>query len=265
MNEHEVYPNAPLVSVSFELRHPESDTLTATQRAAFRDMLREHLPMMRSRQATQHTIEVGPSAAIPQVRTEEFPKYFNRKNTIAASFLNGSVVVETSQYPGWNEFSDLIALVCNARHEISPLDGVERVGLRYVDEIRIPTEDSPEWQKYLTPSVLGPGPADVDGLSLKEWQGVAAYGPESGRSLVVRYGTGQGFATDPNAELRRKTTPLPGPFFLLDIDSFWIPELEVPVYSDSAIRDIAELLHKPVREKFEQSITEHLRNEVLRK
>lgn len=265
MNQREVYPNAPLVSVSFELRHPQAETLTPRQRTLFKDLLSGELPVMRSQQFASQTIEFGPSGAVPQVQTEEFPKYFDRKTTIAASLLRTSTIVETTQYPGWDDFSKLLLKVCNARNEVSPIDGVERIGLRYIDEIRIPDTEDPEWSEYLLPSLLGPRVENDPDLPLRQWQGIAVYGPERGRSLVMRHATGEGFAVDPNGELRRKSPVYPGKFFMLDLDSFWVPESGVPVFSIPLIEETGEALHAPVREMFEQCITDRLRDEVFRK
>ncbi|GAA4655746.1 TIGR04255 family protein [Arthrobacter gyeryongensis] len=265
MNQREIYPNAPLVSVSFELRHPESDTLSAKQRSLFKELIRQYLPVMRTQQSTVQTVEIGPSGPVQHVSTEEVPKYFDRENTMAASLLKSSTIVETTQYPGWERFREVLAAVCSARHEVSNIDGVERIGLRYIDEIRVPGTDIPDWGMYLNDSLLGPRSANGIGLPLKQWQGVAAFGPEKGRSLVLRYASGEGFATDPNGELRRKSPSYPGPFFLLDVDSFWVPEAGVPEFSPTLLTSQGDALHAPVREMFEQLITDRLRNEVFRK
>lgn len=264
-HKREVYPSAPLVSVAFELRHPQSETLSPRQRTIFKELLSNELPVMRSQQVSSQTIEFGPSGAVPTVQTEESPKYFDRKTTVAASLLSSSTIVETTQYPGWENFSELIWKVCEARNEISPIDGIERIGLRYIDEIRIPDTEDPEWSEYLVPSLLGPHVESAQDLPLKQWQGVAVFGPERGRSLVMRHATGEGFAVNPNGDLRRKSPAYPGKFFLLDLDSFWVPESEVPVFSMDLIRETSEALHAPVREMFEQCITDRLRNEVFRK
>ncbi|MGO4192249.1 TIGR04255 family protein [Arthrobacter sp. YAF17] len=265
MNQREIYPNAPLVSVSFELRHPESDTLSAKQRSLFKELIRQHLPVMRTQQSTVQTIDLGPSGPVQRVSTEEVPKYFDRENTTAVSLHKNSIIVETTQYPGWEGFREIVVAACMARHEVSNFDGVERIGLRYIDEIRVPGTDVPDWGSYLNGSLLGPRSDNGIGLTLNQWQGVAAFGPEAGRSLVLRYASGEGFATDPNGELRRKSPSYPGPFFLLDVDSFWVPEDGVPEFSESLLTSQSEALHAPVREMFEQMITDRLRNEVFRK
>jgi len=52
--------------------------------------------------------------------------------------------------------------------------------------------------------------------------------------------------------------------FRLDIDSYWQPSVEVPEFDRDLILDLADTLHKPVREVFERLITDRLREEVLR-
>lgn len=265
MNQREVYPNAPLVSVSFELRHPQSEIITPGQRSLFKDLLRDELPVMRTQQLTSQTIDFGPPGPSAQMQTEEYPKYFDRHMTVAASLLRSSTVVETTQYPGWDAFCELIIKVCKSRHEVTPIDGIERIGLRYIDEIRIPDTENPNWDDYLVPSLQGPRVENDPDLPLEHWQGVAAYGPKQGRSLVMRHATGQGFAVDPNGDLRRKSPEFPGKFFMLDLDSFWVPESGIPVFSVPLIEETGNALHAPVREMFEQCITDRLRNEVFRK
>ncbi|MCU6479894.1 TIGR04255 family protein [Arthrobacter sp. A2-55] len=265
MKEREVYPNAPLVSVSFELRHPQTETLNGRQRALIKERLAGLLPVMRSQQAITQMVEIGPAGAVPHAQSEEYPKYFDRKMTIAASLLQGAIIVETTQYPGWEVLSEILLAVCEARHESSPIDGVERIGLRYIDEIRIFGVDDPNWSEYLIPSLLGPQVQASPDLPLNQWQGASVYGPSAGRSLVVRHATGDGYAIDPSGELRHKTPAYPGKFFMLDLDSFWVPEVEVPVFSMDLLREYGEALHAPVREMFENCITEKLREEVLRK
>ncbi|MDR6989646.1 uncharacterized protein (TIGR04255 family) [Paenarthrobacter nitroguajacolicus] len=265
MTLREVYPNAPLASVSFELRHPESDTLTAPQRSLYKELIRKYLPVMRTQQSTVQTLEFTPAGPVPRVSTEEVPKYFDRESTISASLLKASTIVETSQYSGWERFYEIVAAVCLARHEVVAFDGVERIGLRYVDEIRVGGTEAPDWGEYLNASLLGPQMEHGIDLDLRQWQGTASYGPSEGRSLVLRYTSGEGLVIDPDAELRRKSPSFPGPFFLLDIDSFWMPAHGTPEFSETLLTSQCEMLHAPIREMFEQLITDRLRNEVLRK
>jgi uncharacterized protein (TIGR04255 family) len=68
-----------------------------------------------------------------------------------------------------------------------------------------------------------------------------------------------------NAPLKRRSPPSnSGPYFLVDIDSFWAAGDAVPEFSVNRALEMIDQLHGPVRELFEAAITERLRTEVLR-
>jgi len=267
MEEREVYPNAPVVLVALELRHPTADPLSPTQRLRIKRRLAARVPIMRNGQLTQITAAMqagGAPAAAPEVRVEQFPRYFSRDNTAAVSVRAEAVVVETTRYGRWEQLRDLVADVLEARQEVGGIDGIERLGLRYIDEIRVPGEPVHDWAPWVDPTLLGPAPIGEElGLTTAQWQGVTAFTPARDRTLVLRYGPRNGFAVDPGGDLKR-STPTPGPFFLLDIDSFWTPSEEVPEFDIKTLLATCDELHAPVRRVFERLITDRLREEVLR-
>lgn len=261
--EREVYPNAPVALVAVEIRHPTASPLSHADRLKIKRRLSAHLPIMRSGQLTQISAAMAAGGA-PEVRTEEFPRYFSRDNTAAVSVRAEAVVVETTRYGRWEQLRALVAEVLEARQEVGGIDGVERVGLRYVDEIRVPGEPAHEWAPWVDSTLLGPSPIGGElGLMAAQWQGVTAFTPAPERTVVLRYGPRDGFAVDPGGDLKR-STPTPGPFFLMDIDSFWTPSEGVPEFDIKTLLATCDELHAPVRKLFERLITDRLRKEVLR-
>ena len=119
------------------------------------------------------------------------------------------------------------------------LVGIERIGLRYVLEIRVPAgvDGRIEWTNWIDESLLGPQRLAPGGLLLTEWQGAAVYREaQPGKSLIVRYGPGVGQALDAQYHLRRVTPVQAGQFFLMDIDSFWTPPTgAIPEYNREAL------------------------------
>jgi len=83
---------------------------------------------------------------------------------------------------------------------------------------------------------------------------------DSGPALRPR----DGYAVDPGGELKR-SAPVPGAFFLLDIDSYWTPSEGIPEFDVGQLLTTSEDLHAPVRRLFESLITDELREEVLRR
>jgi uncharacterized protein (TIGR04255 family) len=264
----EIYPNAPVALVAVEVRHPMSAPLTPVERREMKRGLAAHTPIQRSGQQVKHQISatVPPSGEpIPShTTTEEFPQYLSRDSRLAVSMKSESLVVETTRYGAWTELREFLAAVLEVRHQVSGVDGVERVGLRYVDEIRVPDDPSGDWGEWVHQSLLGPAEVGARlGLTPQPWQGASAFSVAPQQHVVLRYGAYEGYAVDPNGVLARPIST-PARFFLLDIDSFWIPSEGTPEFNAEAVLRTANDLHAPVSSLFEHLITDRLRDEVLR-
>lgn len=263
MDEQEVYPNAPVVLVALEVRHPVSESLTPSEVRGIKARLSARAPISRNTQMS--SVQSIPGAASPTTtNVENFTRFLNRESTLAISFRREAIVVETSVYQGWEEFRAIVSEAIDTRMGVAPVDGMERVGIRYIDEIRVPSDDEGvQWDHWMSPSLLGPeSNASID-LPLSQWQGVAVYGSQPGHTLVLRYGPMTGFALDPSSELKRKPAD-GGDFFLLDIDSFWTPAGSIPEIERDTLIATCNELHAPVRRLFEGLIQNRLRDEVFR-
>ena len=261
MNEHEVYPHAPVVLVALEVRHPTADPLTPSESRAIKKLLSDQLPI--ERPGAQVNVQITSGAASPATTIEHFPRYINRETTLSVSIRQDAIVIEASRYPGWEEFRALALHALDARMQIAPIVGVERVGIRYIDEIRTPDSGEVDWADWIHPSLLGPNSSIVD-LPISQWQGLGIYGSQPGNMLAFRYGPREGYAVDPSSDLRRVKPADGGLFFLMDIDSFWTPDGAIPEYDRDLMLSTCNDLHTPVRALFEEMITDRLRDEVLR-
>lgn len=263
-DEREVYPNAPVVLVALEVRHPVAEPLSRAQRNLIKQRLVDYTPIMRLHQQQLLTfLQVGAAPSVQDARVEEFPRYFSRDSTVAVSVRSDALVIETTRYGQWERLRAIAAEAFDARQELGPVDGLERVGLRYIDEIRVPDLEG-GWEPWVHRALLGASVVgETVGLSPILWQGVSAFsnGPEFG--VVLRYGPRDGFAVDPGGELKRSAST-PGPFFLIDIDSSWTPGGGVPEFDTKVLLSICDDLRNPVRDLFERLVTERLREEVLR-
>jgi uncharacterized protein (TIGR04255 family) len=265
VEEREIYPNAPVVLVALEVKHPDAGSLSHAQQRKIKQHLIKDAPIQRTGQLATVEGFLGPSST-PTVRVEKFPRYLSRDSTLSVSFRDTAVVVETTRYPGWRPLLSLGVSAWQARVEVGDIDGVERAGLRFVNEVRVPVDSLSGWRQWVDPGLLGP--ADVAGklhLPLGQWQGLTTFRPSAEHTVVLRYGTADGYAVDPGGDLKRPAAHPPGPFFLIDIDSFWTPEGGVPDFDVEALTQTVDDLHGPVDGLFENLITERLREEVLRR
>ncbi len=263
MTAREVYPSAPVALVALEVRHPHAPLDSRGPAwAQVKKILSPVTQIAGESHAT--TLMLGPG--MPNQQTETSPRFSSRDRSTAVTFRSTSVVVETTKYERYERLREIIELALEARQAAGGVDGVQRIGLRYFDEIGAPGVDRAlDWSVWLDPSLIGPAPlAAAHGLSAAQWQGVTVFeGQSPGTAVVLRYGPGDGYAVDPGGELRRPA-PAPGPYFLLDIDSYWAPE-DVPPFDLKELLATCDELHRPVRDLFESLITEKLKKEVLRR
>ncbi len=277
MNDDEVYPTPPVAApvtapvtvpvalVTMEIRHPATDSLTESTGRELKHLLAAHLPIERQAQDMSWGM-VAPGAA-PTPTAERFVRFVNRDNTVAASMKNQAIVIETTDYTTFEALCDIAMLVVDARAQVSSLVGVERIGLRYVLEIRVPVgvDGRVEWSNWIAEPLLGPHRIAPGGLFLTEWQGAAVYRePQPGKSLIIRYGPGFGQALDANYHLRRATQVQPGPYFLMDIDSFWTPSGSIPEYNRDELLSTYQGLYAPARSVFQEMLTSRMKDDLLR-
>jgi uncharacterized protein (TIGR04255 family) len=262
--DREIYPNAPVVLVAVEARHPESALLSPGEQGEIKRLLAATFPLPQPLQNTRVSATAG---APPTIENELIPRFATRDQTTAVTFGAQAVSVETTKHEGFDHLCDLIRVSVEARQKVAPVDGLMRLGLRYIDEVRVPDicEGDAGWGEWVDASLIGPAVLGARlGLVPEQWQGATVFGRGSGRQMTVRYGPREGFAVMPGGLLQRPAPP-PGMFFLLDIDSYWIATGEVPEFTAEAIVELCSDLHEPVSRLFESLITDRLRTEVLRR
>jgi uncharacterized protein (TIGR04255 family) len=266
----EIYPSAPLRFVASELIFPP--VLALQDERMKREIyarLRGLFPVPAAGPPIMggFGIQLSPggavSAAVPPPGIPSPAaglRVMNRDRTASATVTISSLLVETSAYVRYEEFRDLIRAALEAVAEVDEIPGMQRLGLRYVDEIRLAEIEHPrDWEPYFDSSLHGPIRL-LDHANPQVTQGLVEYGIAPQRQLVLRYGATSGWAVDPNGPLRLKTNE-DGPYFLLDIDSFWTapPEL-LPEYTLESAVSLCNELHAPIRQLFEASITDKLRD-----
>lgn len=262
-----VYRNAPLALVAMEMRFPsESSTIDfePAKQKSFRDHMRAVGDwVIESSSVQQLEVSFGPSPG-QTVRTVTVPRLLTRDRAIAVSFPPGIVSVETTKYDGYEKFRPLVQAVFEGVEEVLQPDGIIRLGLRYIDEIRVPAPigtDLAGWGDWIDSALLSPRlPHDVGSeVEVGAWTAAAQYRFGPNRSLVIRYGPQLGPVVNPTMPLRRPVNPPPGPVFVMDFDSSWQPD-DLPAFGTPKLLEICDLLHGPASSSFESFITDRLRD-----
>lgn len=270
MPDDEIFPNPPLALVAFEVRYPDQPALTSRPAIeGIKAALADALPLRGVLREQEIGLRVdGPEAPTVQVRVT--PRFTTRDRATACQVGAGSLIVETTTYAGFASFSELVQRAVEAAANTARPDGITRVGLRYIDEVRVPGIDQPpgNWHGYIDEHLLAPVAEDFVKAAKfvpRTWQGIVQYATGPDRVLALRYGPAEGYAVVPDGPTRRRSPPAAGLFFLLDSDSYWQPSDEVPEFEPERVMQACRELHDPTKALFNAVITERLREEVFRR
>jgi uncharacterized protein (TIGR04255 family) len=254
--------------MAIEVRHPLCEPLDSKRVTDVSARIRHLLPLPSEMNEVSVTVQAGTDSPPTQHQVvSRFPRWASRDKRTAVSIRPDSLVIETTDYGSYDRMRELLNVVLQARLAVAAPAGVERIGLRYIDEIRVPAESGssmPTWEQWVDASLLGPTHvgADLDLVPVVN-EGVLVFSGGIDHALVLRYGAQSDYAVQSTPDLRRPLPP-PGPLFKLDIDSFWQAADEVPEFDVELILRQADALHEPVRGVFERVITDRLREEVMR-
>jgi len=259
----EIYPHAPLALVAFELRTshvPEFDSRTGA--IALYEQLRQELPIIPP--ARQPVFELSTAGAGQQSVTPSTPlEMLDRRRVRSVVVSSNRLVVQTTEYVQFEAFRDFVRRVLEAASNVAAIEAIERVGLRYIDEIRIDGVEKPaEWRPYIDAGLLAPKRTAL-GLEASAFNTLVEFTLGEEQGVNMRVGAVKGRVIDPTGPLRVKSDS-DGPFFLIDIDSFWAPPVdELPPFSADVVVDICSRLHEPSRALFESALTDRAR-EIFR-
>lgn len=274
IGSHETYAHAPVALVAIEITFPGEigSTLAPGMRRALHEVLGQDWVIEQVTQ--QHlTLSLVPGQQLaPQ--PPSFPgttilRFTDRRRGAAIALTAGSMAVETTRYENWPNFRSTLETAVRATEKLLRPAGVTRVGVRYIDEVRVAGVGGAQWSQWLSTALLPPASESMtsDGWPPVNWAGLAQYRIGEARNLVLRFGpqpAQPGFAVNPDGPLRRLGPRPQGPFFLLDFDASWQPQ-DVPEWNSDNLLETCDELRHPVRVLFDQVVTEQLVGEVFKK
>lgn len=259
----EVFPNAPLAFVTCEIRFPLAPRLVHDESIeALAEALADTLPV-RVHENYRVSIQSGDEQPV-ESDLNRF-RFLNKARTTSVAVTQDSLSVETTDYDEWRNFKAIVLQAIEAVEDMTRIAGVERIGLRYIDEIRVPEEfgDVSGWRGWISDDVLG----HLDVL--------AGYSPESSQRIVqligptgqltIRYAALSGGGVISDGPLKRLTPATEGPFFVIDTDSHrYTPDEEMLNFSIDTLSPILDDLHEPAGTVFYRAVTDKTRQHFRR-
>lgn len=258
----EVYPRAPLEFVACEIRYPLAPALgRPTVPEAMLAAISHDLPIASEENVQTLAVGHGQTSALSEPRF----RFMDRRRARSAVVARSAITVETTSYGEYADFRALLASVLSAVQSIARVVGAERVGLRYINEIRVPAAiaSAADWKGWMADditAVLG----IAEGLRTNTLETVLRMASDPA-SITLRLAALEGAGVVGNSPLRRRSKPVTGPFFIVDIDSYWAAgDNDLLDFEPAKLVRLVDDLHGPVGHIFQSTLTDRLRRELRR-
>lgn len=261
----ERFPDSPLALVAAEVRFTDSarlrqqDTLDKVAIA-----LEGRFPFAHSVQQSGLHLVVGGSAtpAAATMPVTNMTVLTSSTNTESITLTSASVIYETTDYVEFTSLLDAVQQACQALIDAEVRPAIRRIGLRYIDEVRVPTAiaDVRQWSEWIDRRLVDHVDVGPVRHPVRMTQGVTTYDLGDGKGLNFHFAAlNQGAVVSPQI-LRRPRPAGSGPFFVLDYDGFQEFPGDVAVLLDpGVVRNSLEAVHAPAGEAFQNSITDKAR------
>ncbi len=259
----EVYPRAPVRFVSLIVRFPLSPSLQRLEaKEAVYARIADAFPLLEAIEAPFQMPLAG--AAFGQgSESGTGPRQIrmmNRERTRSFTLGPRMLLFECTDHESFDVLCEIVSPALQALLEIATPAGLNDVTLKYVDEIRHPAVGSArDWQGLIDERLVGP--VELLDAEPQQTAGLAVYRLSAQHELRLGYGAVPGgFVVDPGGPLKVESHA-DGPFFRLDLESEWTAPAEaVPPFATEHVLQLAGELHEPIRQAFESSITDRLRD-----
>jgi uncharacterized protein (TIGR04255 family) len=256
----ERYDNAPLALVVAEVRLGYEPLLKAEETLdRYASEIRSRFPALAREQTVR--VQFGTSEKIeqltlPQVRGTTL----NSNTTIALNPNSLTMQMDGAEYRTYSEsFGPLLEFALSALVALIPEVQVERIGLRYIDEVRPPETpaDARAWSKWINPQLLAIMDARPDWRPVGVQAGTT-FAISDAETLTFNSGLFRGATVvDQSLPFARKGTTQDW-IFVLDVDSAWTPT-EFTRLASSGAAELVDRLHEPASDIFEWAITDEAR------
>lgn len=251
----EVFEASPLALVTAEIRFTDAARLRRQEvKDAVSIALEDRFPFAEPLQQTD--LNFTPSAP-PQIQQRVGVVLKNQDSTETLTLMAESLTYETTAYITFEGLLDAVTAASEVLVAAKVRPAMRRVGLRYIDEVRVPDliENVREWGKWIDRRLVGHLDVGPEGVPATMTQGVTTYDLGGGNGLNFRFAAlNQGPIVVP--QYLQRPAFESGPFFVLDFDGFhdFAGQKSVPL-TPEVVRSSLTAVHAPCGATFQRSIT----------
>lgn len=257
----EIFDGTPIALVAAEVRFTDAARLRQQQtKDEIIIALEGRFPFAEPLHRAEMNLSLVGGGA-PQIQERLGVVLRNGQSTETLTLLSESLTYETTAYIRFESLLMAVTEACQALAGAGVRPAVQRVGLRYINEVRVPGEitDVRDWRSWINESLLGHLAVGPDHVPVTGAQSFSTYDLGEGRGLNCRFAAlDQGPVVVP--QVLRHALVDSGPFFVLDFDGFedFTGRDAVPL-SAEVVRESLSAVHIPCGLAFQRSITDEAR------
>lgn len=258
----EIFPNSPLALVAAEIRFSDAPRLRQQSTLdAIAVVLEDILPVQAQHQQTINVQVVAGQA--PQVQFTSGRMMKNLASTAAMTLFPDRLTFETTKYTEFDAFRSAVFACTTAVVEAHVTPAIQRVGLRYLDEIRVPSApvtDARAWGEWIDSRLvdhLRIGPTDAP---VARAEGLISYALSEHQGLNFRFAALPNGAVVVSSDLVRQPFEQELPLFVLDFDGY--EEFTAPtatLLDADVVAKTLDAVHGPSGATFQTAITDKAR------
>lgn len=257
----EVFPNSPLALVAAEIRFTDAPRLRQAETLDAIAVAVESILPVHGQVEGGVNIQIINGQPQMQVLTGRVMKDVD--STAAMSVFPDRLSFETTAYTEYSAFKELVISCADALVSAGVAPAMQRVGLRYLDEIRVAdakVADARQWGDWIDRRLvdqlqLGPAAAPVSRA-----EGVISYDLGDRKGLNFRFAALPVGAVVVTNNLVRRPFAENVPFFVLDFDGYQdFAGPKATLLDTSVVAMSLDAVHGPAGETFQNAITDHAR------
>ncbi|MEU0940518.1 TIGR04255 family protein [Embleya sp. NPDC005971] len=264
----------PLVFVAAEVRTAYTPALIDDAMIA---AITTSVPSLVVPHREQRTTFTWGAEKLPGQSQETALRLMDKASGFSLMLTTSSVTLETTRYPGIDVFSQIFQKCIEVASEVARPAIVERVGLRYVNELRSPSpiERILDWREVVNSDALcmvAGAEVALRGTGLPEdavtdtagYQSVYAAKLSGNRAVTMRLVALESGSVIGPTPLRRESPASNDPLFVVDLDGFWPREHgDANDFDPQALVKTLLSLHAPIEDLFLWATTDHFRSVAL--
>jgi uncharacterized protein (TIGR04255 family) len=234
------YKNSPITEVICEFRFELKNEVNNSMIDLFFNKIKDTLPDRNKGKLQKIKFDVNSEKNSVDRTLEEFDQFFSSDKKTYVQLDKGRLSIHRLKpYQPWSEILPLIKLVFNSYIENIAIKSIQRIGLRYINNLKMP-----------------PGPFDIE-----QYFNLRPIMAGSLPQELVSFMVGTMFSFENNQDNARvqlidQSSDINPSFFLLDIDYFTV---KVNTVFKENLSKWLETAHKNVENIFEETLTDRVK------